>query len=200
MHPATSAFLGIILGAGVGAGVTYLVMKKDMERKINEEVKSALQPFYENKPEKPVIPDDPESEDIIDETPAFDTTPVDIVKMHSNYNKTQNKMTNYMNIGKPEDSKDDPDSYIMKISEEEFGEEYKTETWTLYSDKVVTGEDDNPISDIKGLIGITVDELEIELDEFGEAFYRNSLLMIDFEIYAEEQNYYPPEDDEDDSE
>jgi hypothetical protein len=74
------------------------------------------------------------------------------------------------------------------ITPDEFGDEYDKFSLTLYADKVLVDDDDEPIEDVEDTVGWDA------FNHFGEyeddsVFVRNDERQADYEILLDERNY-----------
>lgn len=116
------------------------------------------------------------------------------------YEETPDSEEEYDNIIKDEgyetieneerEEEDDMEDKPYVITPEEFGEgEYETESLIYYDDDVLTYENGKIIDNVDEIVGIG------SLYTFGQyeddsVFVRNDKLKRDFEILADERNYY----------
>lgn len=116
------------------------------------------------------------------------------------YEETPDSEEEYDNIIKDEgyetieneerEEEDDMEDKPYVITPEEFGEgEYETESLIYYDDDVLTYENGKVIDNVDEIVGVG------SLYTFGQyeddsVFVRNDKLKKDFEILADERNYY----------
>lgn len=175
-----------VSGACVGSVVTWKLIEKKYQQIAQEEIDSVKEAlgYVNQRVDKPETEED--DEDTKEDVGAARKEIERIVREQGyDYNAVSKKECN--------DEKEEEESMNEKpyvISPEEFGDcDYKTVSLTYYNDDVLTYENGEVIHNIDELVG------EGSLDTFGQyeadsVFVRNDDLKTDFEILADERNYY----------
>ena len=170
----------------VGSIVTWKLIEKKYQQIAQEEIDSVKEAlgYVNQRADKPETEED--DEDTKEDVGAARKEIERIVREQGyDYNAVSKKEGN--------DEKEEEESMNEKpyvISPEEFGDcDYKTVSLTYYNDDVLTYENGEVIHNIDELVG------EGSLDTFGQyeadsVFVRNDDLKTDFEILADERNYY----------
>ena len=165
---------GLIFAAGAvtGAVVTWVLVKKQFQRIAQEEIDSVKAAFSKKKPQA-VKKDVEISSDQPPEEP-------DIQK----YQEV------LQNAGYAPDKRETGVEKPYVIPPEEFGEfpDYSRSNLTLYADGVLTDENNDPVDDIEGTVGIE------SLSHFGEyeddsIHVRNDARKSDYEILLDPRDY-----------
>ena len=176
-----------VAGAGIGAAVTWKLVKTKYEQITKEEIESVREAFSKRTEEETTTetseeceePDEPEwpeeETDIREYNELLDETG------YRTYSSKKEDEKNMVNKDKP---------YV--IDPEEFGEcDYATITLTYYLDGVVTNDRDKILENIDELIG------EESLKHFGDneddpdcVYVRDDRMQIDYEILKDYRNYY----------
>lgn len=185
--------LGLLVGAGVGAGTTYILMKDKYEKEFADEVvalnhedalrmtKEELRDYYIEQLKDLGV--GIFTEDDLDE----DT-----------YNELASRVNPVDDDEEEEEDEDDdeedgpiepnPEPYV--ISESEFGtkDDYSTQTLHFYKDDEVFTDEDNEILDGVGrLVGDTIDDIT---SCEGESIYvRSETICCDYEILIFDDSY-----------
>ena len=183
-----------VAGAAVGSVVTWKLIETKYKQIADEEIASVKEVFSkrneETKTEEPVEEED-EEDDIVMPNHKPDLSEYkELVKSYGYNNKEEEEEVN-----------DDMDIAPYVIKPEAFGDDdYETVSLTMYADGIVTDEYDVRLDDeeIEDLIG------KESLTHFGEyeddsVFVRNESRQTDYEILADERNYfdlYPQEVEE----
>lgn len=177
------------VGAVIGSVVTWKLLKTKYEKIAQDEIDSVKATFstvYKSKDEGDDVEKEPEPR------VKFTTTEKpDIMEYAAKLQKEG--YTNYSNTN-PDEKKDDTNSVNSKprvIPPEDHGEflDYTTITLTYYADGVLTDDNDEPISDVEGLVGDA-------LNHFGEyeddsVYVQDDRLEIYYEILLDDREYYP---------
>ena len=181
-----SKILLFVSGACVGSVVTWKLIEKKYQQIAQEEIDSVKEAlgYVNQRSDKSETEED--DEDAKEDVGAARKEIERIVREQGyDYNAVSKKEGN--------DEKEEEESMNEKpyvISPEEFGDcDYKTVSLTYYNDDVLTYENGEVIHNIDELVG------EGSLDTFGQyeadsVFVRNDDLKTDFEILADERNYY----------
>ena len=191
-----------VLGAAVGSLVTWKFVEEKYRRIADEEIESVKETFKNR--ESKIAEDEKQAEELGVKSPSkefysqlkesTDKLTEDMHNYHnlaSNYNSNSKdyKYTDENGEGEivEDESEDYPEPYV--IAPEEFGglEDYQTESFIYYEDKVVATDDDRIVDDVEVLIG---DALEHFGDYEDDAVHvRNEKEKTDYEILRSEKNY-----------
>ena len=179
-----------VAGAAVGSVVTWKLIETKYKQIADEEIASVKEVFSkrneETKTEEPVE----EEDDIVMPNHKPDLSEYkELVKSYGYNNEEKEEVNDNMDI----------EPYVIKP--EAFGDDdYETVSLTMYADGIVTDEYDVRLDDeeIEDLIG------KESLTHFGEyeddsVFVRNESRQTDYQILADERNYfdlYPQEVEE----
>lgn len=166
--------LAFILGAAIGSGITYYIVKEKYESIIDEEVQSVKDSF---KKKEEVSEEKEESMEESKPTPNYilasdeELSNFDDLVEASEYTEQKEK-----------EFEDRVNSRPYIIPPEEAGESgYDIMTLLYYKDHVLTDEDNNIIEDIDDVIGFD------SLTRFGEfeddtVYVRNDKYRVDYEV------------------
>lgn len=172
-----------VLGAGVGSLITWKLVKEKYKKIADEEIASVIDRFKQKEKGQ--------------NTPVDSTIEEDEVIEFTEEEKTeyQDKVQEF---GYSQDEYTDEDEYTVEVEQpeeyaapyviapEEFGE-YDTKSWSLYSDGVLTDENDMVVIDHKSIIG---DALEHFGDYDDDSVYvRNEKEEYDYEILKLERSF-----------
>lgn len=184
------SIITFIVGAGVGAAVTWKLLDTKYRKLLREEVDDVKEYFNERLKEE--THGESDAEIVVEESK------IDNIKEKPSIKEMAAKIAEEQGYAKAFDSiaeNEKKGGHSMKnkpyvISPDEFDEleGYAVESLTYYADKVLTDEDDNPINNIDELIG------KKSLETFGQyeddsVFVRNDDLKIDFEILLDLRKY-----------
>lgn len=162
-----------IFGAGVGAGITYFVMKDRVQQELDE-----INSFY--KEEKP--PKEEKKED--KEDVAFKVVPSD----KDVFDYAKKLASERYDYSKDEETvKEVP--HVIKMAEFGDTDGYGLMSYTYYSDGVVTDENDIPLDDAEKIIG-TDYEARFKVADQDVVYVRNDILQNDYEIVRSVDPYY----------
>lgn len=176
-------FLIFTVGAAIGAGVTWKIVKTKYEKIAQEEVEEvrayyARDTFEEVEKEEPEVKEAPKSQNSIER--------IEKAENMRAYHKIIDG-SGYKEID-TEEVEDVEKPYV--ISPEEFGEidDYNTVGLVYFADKVLTDDDNEPIDDVEGTVGVA------SLNTFGEyeedaVHVRNDKRKCDYEILRDLRNY-----------
>lgn len=165
-------------GTAVGSVATWLYLKNYYD-KIHQEEIAALKEKYEG-----TAKSEPEKDE---ETVALDIKPDGIGVAYPEFE--QGTIDEYERLAAAYSGQEEYEERPYVIPPDEFGEKDFTEvSLTLYSDGIVTDEDDRPLEDIENTIG------KDSLNHFGEyeddsVHVRNERLRCDFEILLDQRTY-----------
>lgn len=181
MNKATG-IAAFILGAAVGSGVTWYLLKDKYEKLAQEEIDSVKEVFSKRTSD---ISEKDEPQDKIEDIPEEPT-----VKELDSYKEFVSKVeyTDYstnktagIKQEKAADIEHEDTPYV--ITPEEFGEldGYDEISLTYYSDQVLTDENNELVEDVDRVVGFE------SLNHFGEyeddsVYVRNDRLKCDYEI------------------
>lgn len=181
-----SKILLFVSGACVGSVVTWKLIEKKYQQIAQEEIDSVKEALgYVNQRTDKLETEEDDEDTKEDVGAARKEIERIVLEQGYDYNAVSKKEGN--------DEKEEEESMNEKpyvISPEEFGDcDYKTVSLTYYNDDVLTYENGEVIHNIDELVG------EGSLDTFGQyeadsVFVRNDDLKTDFEILADERNYY----------
>lgn len=191
-----------VLGAAVGSLVTWKFVEEKYRRIADEEIESVKETFKNR--ESKIAEDEKQAEELGVKSPSkefysqlkesTDKLTEDMHNYHklaSNYNSNSKdyKYTDENEEGEivEDEPEDYPEPYV--IAPEEFGEleDYQTEAFVYYEDKIVATNDDRIVDDVEVLIG---DALEHFGDYEDDAVHvRNEKEKTDYEILRSEKNY-----------
>lgn len=173
-------------GAGIGAAVTWKLLKTKYEQIAAEEIESVKESFANRKPEKNEMDTEAtEGEDDANDDSLRQLDEEQIAKV-----KEIAKKAGYIPADITEEKEEDEDMdkpYV--IAPEEYGElDYALVSLTYYNDGTVTNDDDKIVGNVDELVG------KESLNHFGEyeedsVFVRNDALKIDFEILKDYRDY-----------
>lgn len=189
--------LGILMGGGIGAGITYVIMKKKVDEEI-ELAREEYKNYYEKKdieetdamathkkkvPDKPV----PNKEEIRKYT--------DLVEEYGPEDDPGEEATVVADNIQNHLEKSNPKPKIIRV--ESFGElpEYECETLRFYvEDRTLVHEDETIVDDPDFLLGDALDRYGwADNDEENEDLYvRNYKLQRDYEV-TKVYDEYPAE-------
>lgn len=179
MNNEVKMIFAFVLGAAAGSAVTWKLIKTKYEQIAQEEIDSVKAVYSKKKDElrsTPELPD--EAKD-----PQY----------------TEEETEEYENLAEAYGSDEEeeggcesmPNDEPYVISPEEFGEKdgYETVTLTYYADDILTDDADQPIHDVEDTVGSDA------LTRFGEyeddtVYVRNDARKCDYEICADDANYY----------
>ena len=175
-----SKLLMFAVGAAVGSAVTWKLLEKRYEQRVQEDTQSIREAF-ENAP-KYIEPD---NSDEASEFSEEDIQQLEELNNELGYVNYSNSPSTITPIKKEKNDVDRP--YV--ISPEEFGEcDYRTISLTYYKDKVLADDMDNIIDDVDEAVGLS------SLETFGQyeddsVFVRNDSRKHDYEICLDERTY-----------
>lgn len=170
-----SNFISLIIGAGIGSLITYIILKEKYEMRLQTEIDSVKEVYSNRKEviiddislEFPTQDEDKDKDDVVDE----------LYKIYPKIIKNQKYAPPL---------EDDPEV----IPPEEFGEneDYEVFSLTYYADKILTDDNIDPIDDINNTVGINA------LESFGEyeddvVYVRNDRLKCYYEILRDNDKY-----------
>ncbi len=207
--------IGLLLGGGAGGGITYYIMKKQMDG-MRDEIRAEYKEYYERKqveedeakaehinaiPDKP-IPKPREYTNIIktyggevrdfdDEDPAESERPED-----DEPDDVEDLIEEAENTEKLHNALEKSHDRIKLLQPDSFGEinSYACESLMYYVyDKTLVHEDDTLVDDIAFLVGDALDRYGwADNDEDEEPLYvRNYKLQKDFEVIKVMDEYNP---------
>ena len=177
-------FIFLVLGAGIGSGVTFLIVRDRYERKLKAEREKMIEEVNDlkNKDTKEPKTIEQEVEKIISNYTPITVDDADL-------NKKEEIMDNQLSI---DDIKEKP--YI--ISADEFDTKgYEIRYWYLYNDDVLIDETNNIITTQEAEYSLG-DCLKDDWDDDYVIHIRNDYDETDYEIKKIDQDYI--EEDEDD--
>ena len=183
-----SKFLIFATGAAVGSVVTWKVLKTKYEQIAQEEIDSVKEVFSRMNTVEEVS-----EEGEIEQT--SETEPVKKLDYRSLAKQMTNDLgyTNYSDISKNEEGGTESMEYDKPyvIDPNEFGEldDYEQVSLTFYSaDCVLTDDDNNPIEDVEGIVGI---DFYAHFGEYEDdsVFIRNDRTKCDYEILMDYRKY-----------
>ena len=181
-----------LAGAGLGSGITWLIVKKHYQNVADEEIESVVSRFRDPMPIK-IVEDEPEKEEkmnrYVELTKNYTKpNPMDYAAKYQNKPSEQKDEIDYTATEHPEDD-DEETPYV--ISPEEFGEldDYEKVSLTYYADGYLVEGDLGIIDDVDVVVGPDA------LDSFGEyeedaVYVRNDQHKTDYEILLSEMNYH----------
>ena len=195
----------IIFGLGVAAGSvgTYFAVKKAIEARTDKEIESVVETFKERFDKMESILTDEQreelgiyssSKEILKDEPIEISHPKPIEERNETQNNYEQEMRK-LGYSTGVDLSEGTDNYAESITqigsapyvitEDEFGEfGNDEETLIFYADGVLATEDDDPIDDVKELIGNCLNEF----GEYDERLYvRNQEREIDYIILRSEK-------------
>lgn len=195
----------IIFGLGVAAGSvgTYFAVKKAIEARTDKEIESVVETFKERFDKMESILTDEQreelgiyssSKEILKDEPIEINHPKPIEErneIQNNYEQEMRKLGYSTGVDLSEGTDNHAESITQigstpyVITEDEFGEfGNDEETLIFYADGVLATEDDDPIDDVKELIGNCLNEF----GEYDERLYvRNQEREIDYIILRSEK-------------
>ena len=176
----SKVIFAFVAGAAVGVGASWQYFKKKYETLAREEIESVKELFSYKK-----------------EAVSYDFS-ADLeegVSINTSQQPRRLKEENYFDYSaiskKPDEKKkedDCPGPYV--IPPENFGEyeNYERISLTYYSDNILVDDDDRPVEDVEGTVGVE------SLSHFGEfeddsVHVRNERLHCDFEILLDPAPY-----------
>ena len=195
----------IIFGLGVAAGSvgTYLAVKKAIEARTDKEIESVVETFKERFDKMESILTDEQREELGIYSPSKEILKDEPIEKNyprlteernetqNNYEQEMRKLGYSTGVDLSEGTDNHAESIAQiesaphVITEDEFGEfGNDEETLIFYADGVLATEDDDPIDDVKELIGNCLNEL----GEYDERLYvRNQEREIDYIILRSEK-------------
>lgn len=171
-------------GAGIGAAITWKLLKTKYEQIAAEEIESVKEAFS-NREQKTEEGNTEQEEDELAED-GDDIYPNEAIAKAAEIARKAGYTNEPAEDEKEED--DDMDKPYV-IAPEEFGEmDYALQSFTYYADGVVTNERGKIVKNVDELIG------EESLQHFGEyeddsVFVRNDKAKIDFEILKDYREF-----------
>lgn len=169
------------VGAGIGAVISWQVLKTKYARIAQEEIDSVKEVYLKKESKiKKILDDADDREEVVDEKAVNECSKI---VTDLGYVSTNTREERKVEIT----LKDKPKPYV--ISPDEFDElDYDTETLTYYADKVLADDFDHPIEDVESLVG------EESLTHFGEyeddsVYVRNDQYKTDYEILLDIRTY-----------
>lgn len=153
---AIAAVLGILGGAGIGAGVTYILFKKRFDADLDEAVNEVKQ-FYADRNQTDNRPEENPEENPNDSTGASDPNPVEQdsicdFKMDSH---TINYSTTSVIPDEPKELKTNDDIYV--IDEDTYygaiADGADPTEYMYYADHILADENSDVIENIESLVG-----------------------------------------------
>ena len=176
--------IGFVMGAAVGATVTWFIVKKRYERLAQEEIdstKEALTRLYKTEDDK-----NPEVEEVESESSDEESST-------TNYYSGAVDALGYGKVISHREPRNDIPKNTTRpfvIAPEEFGEieEYDKVSLTLFADRVLADDNDEVIHNVEEIVG------HDSLNHFGEyeddsVFVRNDRLRCDYEILLDQRTY-----------
>ena len=166
-------FIAFTFGVVMGASMTWLYLKKEYERMMNEEIDS--------------IAASSETNNLHDEAITYENF---VNQNKKNYFEEikKNGYINYSECSEKDSAKTDIEPYI--ISPEEFGEydDYNRISLTYYADGILADDCDELVDHIEETVGIDF------FSHFGEyeddsVFVRNDRTKTDYEILLDRRKY-----------
>lgn len=168
-----------VLGAGVGAAVTWFYTKKKYEKIAQEEIDSVKETFAKIK-QSDISAEKVAKAQATEEKPAIMQYANEIVKNRYTTNEEREE----------DDTVDATPNRPYVISPDEFGtkDDYDVITYTYYADGTLADECNDPVEDIEDTVGFE------SLGHFGEyeddsVFVRNDMKKCDYEILLDERSY-----------
>ena len=178
-----------VLGAGVGSLITWKLVKEKYKKIADEEIASVIDRFKQKEVKNGDI-----------STNVYNTVEQNNITITDEF--TDEEKTEYQDkvqeFGYSQDEYTDEDAYTVEVEQpeeyaapyviapEEFGE-YDTKSWSLYSDGVLTDENDMVVIDHRSIIG---DALEHFGDYDDDSVYvRNEKEEYDYEILKLERSF-----------
>ena len=178
-----AAIFAFIMGAAIGAAVTWRIAAVRYERIVKEELDD-LYDTLENNSDKNI---EDTKEDVSVKTTEF----INEKPSLQEYAKILKK-NSYIYDDHDEEEEDPMEGRPYVISPDEYGNEddYDCESLTYYSDGVLTDDWDNPIEDIESFVGVE------SLNHFGEnegdedtVYVRNDDHKRDYEILRDPRKF-----------
>ena len=181
MNKAT--IFAFIMGAAIGAAVTWRIAAVRYERMVNEELDNLYDELTNNsdkKTEEPKEDTGVKTTEFINEKPSL-----------QEYAKILKKNC-YISDNHDEEEENPMEGRPYVISPDDYGNEdgYDCESLTYYADGVLTDDWDNPIEDVEGFVGVE------SLNHFGEnegdedtVYVRNDDHKRDYEILRDTRKF-----------
>ena len=165
-----------LAGGAIGSVVTWKLVKTKYETIANEEIDSMREYYYNKK-------DNQSEEETVKEDSEEEMSISDIRKKLEKMKyatESENEKEDEEYMGVPE----------VIPPEETWEQDYPTITLTYYAeDDVLADEQDNILDDIEQLVGVDFREHFGEYED-DSVFVRNEERRTDYEILADERNYY----------
>lgn len=199
--------ISFLLGIGCGTAVTYIVVKRKINERADEEIESVVKTFKNRMDKIEELLTDEQKEKLGIYSPSKESVnkPVETSNPVEEKTETQNKYYKKIeelgySVGVDlSEGKDEQVNYTVKhmdenvepspyvITEDEFGEIGNEEvTLFYYADHVMVDEDENVIDDIEDLIG----DCLTQFGDYDESMYvRNERKETDFIILRSEKNF-----------
>lgn len=199
--------ISFLLGIGCGTAVTYIVVKRKINERADEEIESVVKTFKNRMDKIEELLTDEQKEKLGIYSPSKESVnkPVEISNPVEEKTETQNEYDKKIeelgySVGVDlSEGKDEQVDYTVKhmdenvelspyvITEDEFGEIGNEEvTLFYYADHVMVDEDENVIDDIEDLIG----DCLTQFGDYDESMYvRNERKETDFIILRSEKNF-----------
>ncbi len=167
-----SVCLAFVAGTVIGSCATWLHLKKEYERKTQEEIDSVKEVFGRRRCEEPsACADEP-----VEEKPATDRDQAIKLTTELGYSKDDDYQPFVENV------------YVIRP--DVFGEysDYECISLTFYADGTLADDGDEPIDDIEAVVGTDWPD---QFDEYEEdvVYVRNDELRCDYEICRDLRTY-----------
>lgn len=188
-------FILFALGAVIGSGVTYYLVREKCERAAQEEIDSVKEAFERLEEQKEKTKELSDKVHEIAEKAREKASVAEYAKQLKDQGYTY-----YSNVEKPkEEDQPEPeqkryfgskDATPYVIPPEQFGEfdDYDKISLTFYADKILADDNDEILEDVEGVVGFE------SLTHFGEyeddsVYVRNDRLKCDYEILLSQRDY-----------
>lgn len=199
--------IGLLIGGGLGSGITYYICKTKFEKKLEEERAKARE-YYKNYYEQKQIEEDEAKAKHVAKVPEK-PIPNEYEKLASRYyvedrndpaeleHPTEEDLIEQSeSINKMHDALDESHDKVKLLKIEHFGEinTYDTESLTYYVyDQTLVHEDDSIVDDEAYLLGDALDRYGWRDDDedVNPLYCRNYHLQKDFEVVKVFAEYEP---------
>lgn len=181
--------LAFVIGAAAGTAVTWYIMKKKCDQRIQEEINSVKAVFSYPKYDGPQDSDEAAIEREMEEKKER------VLREKPDVTDYAKRLDDcgYVDYASKAETFEGPRGTYKApyvISPDEFGEleDYDRITLLFYSDHVLTDDNNEVIEDVESTVGVE------SLNHFGEyeddsVFVRNERLRVDYEILLDQRKY-----------
>lgn len=184
--------ISFLIGAGIGSGVTYILIRSNYEKIANEEIEEAREMYKEKLKEfvEDLEKGNVETKEEVKEAEKTEEK-IDYGKIIEKLNYNEFSGAKAPVVQPVEDDKDEIDSERYSISVDEFVNDDEYDKMTLYyfeDDQVFTNFEYGVIEEGEELVGS--DNLDdVEFVEEGVTYIRNEKYGVDYEVVLKTGSY-----------